>query len=1348
MRSRALLCLISFFLATSMEVRGDFEALDATFGSGGRVATNFSSKAALTSATAVVLQPDGKLIVAGATGGNGTSPTGFSVARLLPNGSTDATFAGFGQVQVYLGEQTAGYSLALQPDGKIVVAAQASSTSMMVARFLPNGSPDPGFNGTGAVFTPIGVWVGRTAIVLQADGAILVAASGYSTAHSFLVRYLPNGAQDPGFGPAYTGIVELAGIYEAQGLAVQPDGKILVAGSSDPSSPSFALARLLPDGTRDITFTRSGIVLTSLDQGDRARAVAIQSDGKIVVAGTTGYATAIGVVRYESSGSLDASFGTEGKVMTPVGNPAGIRPGEISLALAPNGRIVVAGSPNTGAFPISTTRVFLVARYGPTGALDASFGGTGIVTTQLQAGGGTSPGDSAQSLALQPDGRIVVAGTSTTFGPFGYFLYSGALARYQDNGSLDPTFGASGRLLMSGGSSADSLLALVQRADGTLLAAGSSDGNFALAAYGADGVIAWKHTLPGENAAARALVALPDGRAVLAGSTGTEASSTFTLFRVGVGGELDATFNGTGRVDTVFGAGSSAANAATRQPDGKLVVAGMIRNASGPFALARYNVDGSLDNSFGVGGKVTTTVGSGTVNGASAAALQPDGKILAAGGSVVDSSIRFALFRYNEDGSPDLSFGSNGLVTTAIGAFPGSPAAARAIALQPDGRIVVAGGVLNGNLTAFALARYNADGSPDTGFGTNGTISSGEWPPAGFGANAVAILPDGRILAVGDGFVDGLATFALARYLPNGAIDATFGAGGIMQVPMANATAAHAMALVLQSDGRLVVGGWAEAGDRDFDLVRVILDDTIAPDTALLATPPTTSGPAVAFSFNGTDTGGSGLASFECSLDGDAFAPCASPASYPNLAVGQHVFRVRGRDRAGNVDATPATWTWTVVPAAQVIAFAPLPDRVLANPPFMVSATGGGSPNPVVFSSLTESTCTTSGDNGSLVTLVAAGTCTVAADQAASGGYLAAARVTQSFQIFATGFVLTLSLPGDGTGRVTSMPAGIDCEAPCSWLFPPSSSLTLTASSTGSSAFGGWSGACSGGGTCQLTMDSNREVVATFLRNVVDSPIPRLANVSTRGQVGRDDNVMIVGFVIGGSAAKTVVIRAIGPQLTAYGVVGALNNPTLYLVRPSDQAVIAANDDWSAAANAADLVASGYAPSHMLESALYVTLAPGAYTAVVSGVNGTTGVGLVEVYEVDRPDAPLINISTRGHVGNDFDVMIGGFVLQGDSPQTVVIRAIGPSLAGYGVQGTLSNPQLALVRATDQTLVASNDDWVNATNAAVISASGFAPSNPLESAIHITLPPGAYTAVVSGVGGATGVGLIEVYKVP
>jgi Big-like domain-containing protein len=272
-----------------------------------------------------------------------------------------------------------------------------------------------------------------------------------------------------------------------------------------------------------------------------------------------------------------------------------------------------------------------------------------------------------------------------------------------------------------------------------------------------------------------------------------------------------------------------------------------------------------------------------------------------------------------------------------------------------------------------------------------------------------------------------------------------------------------------------------------------------------------------------------------------------------------------------------------------------------------------------------------------------------------------------------------------------------------------------------------------------------------FLSIAVATPAPpaaALVNISTRMQVLTGDDVMIAGFIIGGGASKTVAIQGIGPSLAAAGIVNFLRNPTLQLFRSSDGVVIATNDDWGSAPNAAAIQAAGFAPADRLEPAMMVTLPPGAYTAILSGVGGTTGVGLVGVYEVDHPEAPLVNISTRGIVLNGDDVMIGGFVVGGSGNQNVVITAIGPSLVTAGIPGFLPNPTLTVVRSSDGQVIATNDDWATAANASAIRASGFAPANPRESAIMMSLPPGAYTAIVSDAGGAAGVAIIAVYTTP
>ncbi len=273
----------------------------------------------------------------------------------------------------------------------------------------------------------------------------------------------------------------------------------------------------------------------------------------------------------------------------------------------------------------------------------------------------------------------------------------------------------------------------------------------------------------------------------------------------------------------------------------------------------------------------------------------------------------------------------------------------------------------------------------------------------------------------------------------------------------------------------------------------------------------------------------------------------------------------------------------------------------------------------------------------------------------------------------------------------------------------------------------------------QTTLDPNfPNTQGLYLADL--SPPCCLSNISTRGPVQTGANVMIGGFIISGTTPKTVLIRARGPSLTAFGVPGAMANPTVSLY--SGQTMINSNDNWTTAPNAAAIMASGYAPTNPLESAILVTLSPGPYTAIVSGVGLTTGVGIVEVLEIDNPASPLSNISTRGLVQTVNNVLIGGFIISGTVPKTVLIRARGPSLTAYGVPGALQDPMMDLYSAS--TVIDSNDDWAASPNVVAITATGMQPTDSRESAILTTLSPGAYTVIVRGFNNTTGVGIVEV----
>jgi hypothetical protein len=242
---------------------------------------------------------------------------------------------------------------------------------------------------------------------------------------------------------------------------------------------------------------------------------------------------------------------------------------------------------------------------------------------------------------------------------------------------------------------------------------------------------------------------------------------------------------------------------------------------------------------------------------------------------------------------------------------------------------------------------------------------------------------------------------------------------------------------------------------------------------------------------------------------------------------------------------------------------------------------------------------------------------------------------------------------------------------------------------------------------------------------------------------------MIGGFIINGSASKPIIIRGMGPSLSNAGIPAntLLNDPVLEL-RTSDGSLIMANDNWKDSPQRPQIEGSVFEPGDDREAVIVATLPPGAYTAVLTGKNQTTGVGLVEVYDNNQgANAQLANISTRGFVQSGNNVMIGGFILGGIPNNTrIALRGVGPSLVQFGLNPVLADPTLELHDSNGTTLVA-NDDWQSdPVSAANLTAAGLGLSDAKESGIFTSLPPGAFTAVLAGKNGGIGIGLVELYN--
>jgi uncharacterized delta-60 repeat protein len=763
--------------------------LDATFSGDGKQLTNFGPGSS--QASAIVRQPDGKIVAAGANESSafaGSSGFGFALARYNPDGSLDPSFSANGKQTTRFSGAYGATGVVLQADGKIVVVGGIDGFD--VARYNPNGSLDPSFSGDGKQTTYFG-GASASAVAIQADGKIVVAgASGpdaKGNADFAVARYNPNGSLDPSFSGDGKQTTNFGGNDFASDVAIEANGKIVAVGanesSASPFGSAFALARYNPNGSLDPTFSGDGRQTTVFGHVSQANGVAIQADGRIVAAGEDFTNGGFALARYNPNGSLDPTFSGDGKQTT-----SGFG-GANAVAIRTDGKIVAVGEAKND---------FALARYNPNGTLDPAFSGDGKQTTDF---GGL---DEANGVALQPDGTVVAGGD----GDHGVF----ALARYRANGSLDPSFSGDGRqTTVFGGRDEGNAVAI--QTDGKIVAVGdAAPGGFGLARYTSNGSLDptfsgdGKQTTatPDFGAGGASGVAMQaDGKIVAVGS----ARYGFGLARYNPNGSLDPSFSGDGIQTTDFGCvgGCADANAVAIQPDGKIVAVGVV-DSGGGFAIARYNPNGSLDPTFSGDGEQTTYFDSG----ARAVAIQADGKIVVIGASGGD----FAVVRYNPNGSLDPTFSGDGVQATDFGGGDG----ASGVAIQTDGKIVAVGGGGSGN--DFALARYNPNGSLDATFSGDGkeTTDLG----GGDSATGVALQADGRIVVAGVTYRGDHGDFALARYNSDGSLDMTFSGNGVQTTDFGSGDGARGVAL--QADGKIVAVGSALGTDlsSDFALARFL----------------------------------------------------------------------------------------------------------------------------------------------------------------------------------------------------------------------------------------------------------------------------------------------------------------------------------------------------------------------------------------------------------------------------------------------------------------------------------------------------------------------------------------------
>jgi uncharacterized delta-60 repeat protein len=487
-----------------------------------------------------------------------------------------------------------------------------------------------------------------------------------------------------------------------------------------------------------------------------------------------------------------------------------------------------------------------------------------------------------------------------------------------------------------------------------------------------------------------------------------------TVIALASPGGLDPSFNGTGAVITPFGTGQDTASAVIIQPDGKILAVGDTFGATRDFALTRYNTDGSLDSSFDGDGKVTTDF-SNSSNAAYAAALQTDGKIIAAGNSV-GARVAFALARYNQNGTLDTSFGVAGKVTTNV--FNGCSDTAYAVAVQADGKIVAAGTTdcSGGSHSSLAVVRYDPDGSVDSSFGTNGGVAI-TFDIFVNVATAVVIQPDGKIVAAGSSYSTSSGNFAVARFNPNGSLDTTFDGDGKVITDFGSpvsVTNDHAYGMTIQADGNLVVAGYSNS---HFALARYSTDGSL--DTSFGGTGKviTDFGGIDEVAFGVTIEASGKIVAAGYSSDGIIYSSALARYS-TNGALdpkfgnnGKVLFTINNKSSEalavaiqadGKIVAAGSAFTGTTVhfgiarvltKGDQTITFGAISTKTFGDADFALNAMAS-SALPVTYSA--NGQCAVMGN---VVHLTSAGSCTITASQAGDTDYNPATPVSQSFKI-------------------------------------------------------------------------------------------------------------------------------------------------------------------------------------------------------------------------------------------------------------------------------------------------------------------------------------------------------------
>ncbi|WP_194285806.1 beta strand repeat-containing protein [Alcanivorax sediminis] len=730
--------------------------------------------------------PDGGYVVAGYTS-NGRN-TDFALVRYDESGHLDTSFGGGdGIVTTAVGSgHDQAYSVILDAQGKLVVAGYSSNGAdddFALVRYTSDGKLDPSFGGgDGIVVTAVGSAGDQAFSLIEDSSGNLVVAGTSFNGNDYdvaLVRYDSNGLLDNGFGGG-DGIVTttVSSARDAANAVIEDSsGNLVIAGFAGVGGTyDFLLMRYDSTGALDTTFGGGdGVVTTDLGTNyDQSYSVVEDSSGNLVVAGrsTGGGSASWKLVRYQSSGAIDLSFGGgDGIVSTPA-----LADAALSVLEDSTGKLVMAGAATVGSSVYGSSYAIVVARYETSGLLDASFGSDGVVITPVGSGYNT-----ARAISEDNSGSLIVAGYADT-GGYDDFV----LIRYNSSGGLDTSFGdGNGIATTSLGSSYDNASSLIQDGDGNLVVVGSTATNNSF------GYI-----------------------------------HDFAIARYTNLGGLDSSFgNGTGIITTGIGAEDDQAHAVIEDSLGNLVVAGTTKNGFYyDFALVRFDSKGDRDTTFGANGIVTTSLSSGN-DQLYSLVEDVDGGLIAVGYSDNGSNDDLAVVRYDSLGVLDTSFGGgDGFVTTDIAAGDDK---AYSVIIDGNGRLVVAGTTNSGDSNFLVLARYLSSGELDSSFGDgDGIVTT---PIIGSKHTTSAVIEDSAGRLVATGYYSTQAendALALVRYDSSGVLDSTFGGSdGIQISEVSGYSQSYGQSVIEDTGGRLLVTGYAANGaDNDVVLLRYEAD--------------------------------------------------------------------------------------------------------------------------------------------------------------------------------------------------------------------------------------------------------------------------------------------------------------------------------------------------------------------------------------------------------------------------------------------------------------------------------------------------------------------------------------------